>query len=365
MNTLKNEKNKVSDYSYECKKLKSDGLERLYLINGQEDYLSEYFLTLIKTICIPDGDNGFNYKKFDEYDFSTDNLSASLDALPFLSDRTLVELRNVDINNLSSDESEKIIRIISDIPDYCTVVFMYSGNYQLDGRLKLAKKLKEIAYSVNFPTQPRTQLISWVKKRFSAWNKTIDLDAIETLFVISGEKMKDLIPEIDKIAAYSVGSTVTISDVEKVANHIPSAVVFEVIDRLSNREYSRALSIFNEYTNENKYSGIPSLGLFSTHFRKLYMLKYYYDKGYDTSLLKNIVAPGKDFVFNKLVAQSKAFSLSRLNSIVNLLADADYVCKSTGDDQDIVAVNTLVDIIGGVVADDKNKRSDFSRRAIR
>lgn len=345
--------------------LKANGPDRLYLINGEEDYLSEYLFDLIKNICIPEGDNGFNYKRFDEYDFNAEDFCAAIDALPFLSDRTLVEVRNIDINDLDADESEKIINIISDIPDYCTVVFLFSGNVQLDGRLKLTKKIKESAHIVVFDTQPQNQLITWVKKRFAAWNKTIGLDAINTLFLISGEKMKDLIPEIDKIATYSKESTVTVTDVEKVANHIPSAVVFDVIDRVSDRDFSKALRIFTEYTNENKNTGIPSLGLFSAHFRKLFVMRYHLDNGDDPSAIRKIFSSTGDFIYKKLLSQAKTFSLTQLRNIINRLADADYQCKSSGEDPDSVAVNTLVDIIGGVISDDKNKRSDIGRGTLR
>lgn len=52
-------------------------------------------------------------------------------------------MRGVDINKLR--ESDEISAVLSDIPDYCTVVFMAPIGFEPDKRLKVYKAIQNTA----------------------------------------------------------------------------------------------------------------------------------------------------------------------------------------------------------------------------
>ena len=122
------------------KKLKAGSPDRLYLLYGNEDYLRDYFLTQLREKCIPDGDDGFSYKRFDGPSVDARQFARALDVMPFLSERTFIELRNVDINKIP--EADKFLDLLKTIPDYCTVAFIQDAGYEPDGRMKVVKYLK-------------------------------------------------------------------------------------------------------------------------------------------------------------------------------------------------------------------------------
>ena len=136
------------NYKAVVRKLKENGPQNLYLLWGPEDYLREYFLSEIKGLCLPDGDDSFSYKRMNGPDLDAVELQQAVDAIPFLSERSLVEVRGVDLNRLK--DADAVIKVLADIPDYCTVVFVQETDFEPDGRLKQIKKLRAIAEEIEF-----------------------------------------------------------------------------------------------------------------------------------------------------------------------------------------------------------------------
>ena len=124
-------------------------------------------------------------------------------------ERSLVEIRGVDINKLK--ETQEIVDILGDIPDYCTVVFICSSGFEPDKRLKLYKSFTKYGAEICVTAQTGDQLIKWIIKRFAAEGKGIELNAAQRLISVSGGLMNRLIPEIGKVASYAKGKRVKIT----------------------------------------------------------------------------------------------------------------------------------------------------------
>ena len=93
-------------------------------------------------------------------------LREALDAIPFMSERSFVELRGVDINKVK--DADAAAKILTDIPDYCTVAFVQSAQYEPDGRLKLIKAIRANGHDMKFTQQSQGQLVDWITRRFAA-----------------------------------------------------------------------------------------------------------------------------------------------------------------------------------------------------
>ena len=78
------------DYNAEVKALKECPPKRLYLLSGEEDYLRDRYLEALKAVCIPEGESGFSYKRFDGPSLDAFELGKALDVMPFLSERTFL-----------------------------------------------------------------------------------------------------------------------------------------------------------------------------------------------------------------------------------------------------------------------------------
>ena len=256
------------NYSAAVRELKADGPKRLYLLWGPEDYLREQYLTQLKIICLPEGEDDFSYKRMDGPGLDPIRLREALDAIPFMSERSFVELRNVDINKLAN--ADECMKLLEDIPDYCTVAFVQSAQFEPDGRLKFVKALRGEAKELKFTQQSQGMLTDWIVRRFAAAGKSIELDAAQRLIFISGDLMSRLIPEIDKIAAYAKGERVTVKDVDAVASHIPEAVIFEMTELISQKKYNSAMSVLAELLSDKNNEPIAMTAMLGLQMRKLY-----------------------------------------------------------------------------------------------
>ncbi|MBR0199546.1 MAG: DNA polymerase III subunit delta [Oscillospiraceae bacterium] len=333
------------NYKAVVRKLKENGPQNLYLLWGPEDYLREYFLSEIKGLCLPDGDDSFSYKRMNGPDLDAVELQQAVDAFPFLSERSLVEVRGVDLNRLK--DADAVIKVLADIPDYCTVVFVQGTDFEPDGRLKQIKKLRSIAEEIEFTQQQQNELTRWIAKRFAALGKSIEFDASQRLIFISGDLMNRLIPEIDKIAAYAKGERVTVSDVEAVAHHIPEAVIFTMTDQISQKSLNNALATLSELLSDKNNEPIAMLGMLGLQMRRLYGAKLAQTQNLGAAYVKEVCGCKYDFQVTKLMQAARGYTLPQLKKAVELCAETDYRLKSSGEDDREIFKELVVRIAAG------------------
>ena len=95
-------KTEVLDYGAQVRSLREQGPGRLYLLWGREDYLREQYLLELKKLCLPGGEDDFSYHRFDGAELDFQALADAVDAVPFLTERTLIEVRGFDTNKCLS-----------------------------------------------------------------------------------------------------------------------------------------------------------------------------------------------------------------------------------------------------------------------
>ena len=320
------------NYTEELRKLKEQGPERMYFIWGPEDYLSGCFVDEIRKICVPEGVADFSYHKFGDRDFSARALADAIDSVPFLTERTMVEVKGIDLNKLKEDEVEELLEALADIPDYCTVVFSEPSEFEPDKRKKIYKKLPKCCSELYVNSQTPDALINWVIRRFGAEGKRIDLNAVQRLIFVSGDLMNKLIPEINKIVSYSKGSLVTVADVDAVAHHIPESVVFEMTECLGNGEIGKAMFLLDELLASKECDEFVIVAVLGNQMRKLYGAKMALECGQGKDYLKNYCGVNFDFQANKLLTAANRFNAGQLRRAVELCAETDYKIKSSRTD---------------------------------
>lgn len=315
------------NYRESVRRLRENGPERLYLIWGPEDYLANQFFLEIKKLCVTDDGDDFSYRKLTERDFDALALREAVDSAPFLSERSLVEIRGVDINKLK--ETQEIIDILGDIPEYCTVVFICSSGFEPDKRLKLYKSFAKYGAEICVTAQTGDQLIKWIIKRFAAEGKGIELNAAQRLISVSGGLMNRLIPEIGKVASYAKGDRVTEADVDAVAHHIPEAVVFDMTEALAKGENNTAMRLLRELLADKNNEPTQMLAIVGSQMRQLYAARVAIDHDLGRDYVSKTLELRFDFIANKLMASAHRFSAEQLKRAVELCAETDYAMKSS------------------------------------
>ena len=322
----KRKKESALNYGAELKKLRETGPERLYLLWGEEDYLRDSFLQELREICAP-GDESFQVRVFAAARPDPDELRYAIDTLPFFSERSLIEIRDLDYTK--NDATDRLIQVISDIPDYCTVVFRLEHGEEPDGRSKLIKYLRENGEEIQFTVQDQNMLVRWITRRFSYYGKGLEIEAAQRLIYLSGDQMKALIPEIEKIAAYARGEKVTADDVNAVANRIPESDVFDLTNAIADRRFQTAAGILADLLEQRETSVPAILSMLSNQFRRILIA----GEARDTQTIMELCGLKSDYPARLLRNSARGFQKEQLKHAIELCAQADYRLKSESTDE--------------------------------
>lgn len=336
------------DFNKLLRELEQDGLSRVYLLWGEEEYLKEQFKDKILSLVFPDGIDEFNYKKLQvNGELVIEELENAIDAMPFMAERTLVEVQDAEINKMTENDTDRFVKLIKDIPDYCTVVFIHNALFAPDGRLKTTKAIKKEGKEIHFTSPDPNHLNRWIVERFQTHGKMIRAAEIEHLTFVSGNLMNRLQPEIEKVAAYAKGNEITKSDIDAVANHIPEADVFLITDSISKRQTDQAAKILSELLDDKNNEPIALLALIGNQMRRLYAAKLYLEQKTDQHFLEETLNSTSSFYLDKQKEAARGFKLDHLRNAVVLCCEADYKMKSSGGDNKEILKELVMRICAG------------------
>ena len=340
----KNRKERL-DYNAEVKRLREEGPQRLYYLWGPEDYLREAFLNELRKLCVPSEDE-FSCQRFNGPAVEMTALAEAVDVLPFFSERRFVEVRDFDVGACRDSDLARLKEIIADIPDYCTLCFIFSPACTPDGHTAAVKALKKAARCMEFTEQEQDVLGRWVQRRFRALGKTVAPKDAEYLVFLSGTRMSALIPEIEKIAAFAAGESVTRADIDAAANRLPEADIFEMTDCIAQRRFDAAAALLRDLLGDKDNHPIMINALIGQQFRRLYAVKCALNARRSRADAMELCGVRYDFIYEKVAATARSFSEETLGTLVKLCAEYDYRMKSTGQDPQTL----LVELFGRIAA---------------
>ncbi len=276
--------------------LKAGNLANVYIFYGEEVYLRERYLEDIKKALVPDGFEEFNYHRLDGKNLTVQALAETVEAMPMMVENTLVTVADMDIFKLPESQRNALIDLLSDFPEYCTLIFSYDVlSYKRDKKMKkLTAALDDHVREVEFKAQSRDQLFRWIKKRFAATNHDIDSAAADHLMFLCGTMMADLASEIAKISAYAKGQMITIADINAVAEPVLDARVFDMTNHITAGKYDDAARVLGELLRMQT-EPIVILAAIGKELRKLYTARMAIDNGKDRFWLKDLWHMSSDY----------------------------------------------------------------------
>lgn len=332
---IKKKRTEIINYRDHLSRLNAQGPARVYVLRGEEEYLRESFLTKLRELCVPEGPDSFNYHRLDGPKIDMDSLSDATGALPFLGERSFCEIRNFDINKTSDYNPDRFCAIIRDVPDFCTLAFVFAPDYAIDGRFTPAKTLQKMAVNAEFTRQNDSDLLKWLYKRFGDLGKTIDRPTAEHVLYVCGPLMSALLPEITKVAGYAKSAAITAGDIDAVAKRAPETTVFNLTDALGDKQYDRAAALLTDLLSDREETPQRLLYMISEQMRRLYAARTASDCGKGQEYLSECFPEiaRQDFVRRKLLQSARNFSAPRLARAVTRCADCELAMKSgTGEE---------------------------------
>ena len=249
-----------------------------------------------------------------------------------MAENTLVQVEDIDLFKLNEADRERMAAVLSDIPEYCTVVFVYTAcPWKPDKRMKkLWESIDGSGLVVEFAKQDQRDLIAWLTRHFSAHQKRISTELCAYLIDITDGTMTSLLGEIEKICAYSGSDTICRADIDAVTEPVLDAVVFQMTDLLSAGRYDEALQKLQQLLKLQQ-EPLAILGAVGSHFRRLGAARTLLDNRKTSADLQKLCGM-PDYPARKTMEAARRFSASFCQRANELVVETDYKIKTSYDD---------------------------------
>lgn len=314
--------------------LRGKEVGNLYVFHGEEVFLLHHYLEQIRKLLLDELTESFNYHRLNSENFDIRSLADAVENLPMMAEHTLVQVDDIDLFKLSEDQREKVVDLLSDIPEYCTLVFTYiTVPFKPDKRQKkLWEAIDKNGCVVEFAKQEQRELIPWITRHFAAKGKRISSDLCSYLIEITGGTMTALSGEIDKICAYSGAEHIVKEDIDAVTEPVMDAVVFQMTDLLGQGQYAAALQKLQQLLKMQQ-EPIAILGAVGNHFRRMGVARTLLDNGRPSGELMKLCGMG-EHPARKTMDAARRFTPAFCGKAAELVLETDFKMKTSFDDQD-------------------------------
>lgn len=326
--------NEVDEVQQLKKSIREKTPENLYVFHGDETFLMHHYLNELRKILVDDLTESFNYHRLNNENFDLSTLAAAVENLPMMAEFTMVQVDDIDIFKLTEDQRTKMIEILCDIPEYCTLVFTYETTpWKPDKRLKkLWDAISGKGRIVEFAKQEPRELVPWVTRHFAAKGKQISKDLCVYLIDITGGTMTALSGEIQKIAAYSGADYIVRADIDAVTEPVLDAVVFQMTDMLGQGQYAAALNKLQQLLKMQQ-EPLSILGAVGLHFRRISAARVLMDNGKSATDLMKMTGLS-NYPAQKTMDAARRFQRSFCSKAAELILETDRKIKTSFDDPD-------------------------------
>lgn len=330
-------------------KLKSDiklnHPARFYVFYGEEAYLRSYWLDALHRLLVEDFAEAFNYHRFSAETLSLQGVLDSIEALPMMAPRSMVQIDDVNFFALPSEDGVGYAKFFSDIPEYCTLVLVYDTvEYKIDRRKKALAEVFDRAVAVEFTQPTERELVGWIGRHLKKAGKRITVDDAQYLIHRTGGAMTALLGEIGKLSAYVEDETVTREHIDLLVEPVLEAEVWELTDAIAAGCYEAALQALRALLQKQE-EPLRILGAIGGQARRILAARRLLDAGKRQQDLMKLCG------INSYAAQRTMDSAKRLSErfcarTVELCLEADERLKTSYDDPDRVLEMLVLELAG-------------------
>ncbi len=335
---------KSSSYQQFKAVLQSGSFGRMYILHGDEPFLVESCRRELRKKLIPSPTEDFNYHRFTQENWSLDAFSEAIEALPMMSEHSLVEVLDIDFFSFSEHDRTQMAEIFSDLPSYCTVLFLYDTvEWKPDKRMKKLYGAMESVCSVfALNKQSEQVLIPWIRKQLSRDGKTISDELCRHLILQTGGAMTSLSTELQKLSLYTDQPEIRKSDIDDVVIPVLEAAIFDITKDIGAKNFDRALARLSNLLQQNT-EPIAINAVIGRQFRQMYAAKLLSAQGkgaYDLCMLYGI----RDFAAREIFGQAQGYKKEQLKAGMQFSAETDLAMKTSIADSEALLRDMLLEL---------------------
>ena len=298
---------------------------------------------------------GDNYSDFDisvfrEENLNLDRLSVSLETLPVKASTKCVIIHNLPIESWDTDQTENFINIISDVPDFSSLIISQcaeiSGAKNSAKFKKIQKTISEKGVSSNFSKKDipiEKQLIFWAKKEH---NKNLSIENAKIIRnICAHHNLTGLKNELKKVCEFEHTDTVTESSLKVLSGSKAKTGVFDLPKAIFAGDCEKSLKILDNLI-EQKEEPIAILAVIGSEYIDMYRTKIFLNEGHSSAKLAKIFDyKNKEFRLKNAEKRCAHIDIDQIKKCLEYLLDADLKLKSTALSPKLILSQLVVNLI--------------------
>lgn len=303
----------------------------LYVFYGEERWLIDEALRLLKEKLLPEGDS-FNYESFDLTEEPVERALDSAESFTLMGDGRLIVAKGATFLS-SGREKETVDHNLEALENYAanpaphSVFVLVVDKPKLDERKKIVRTLKKQAVVAEAAPLKPGELLSWIKERGRVRGVSIEDEAAALLQQFVGGNLSQLDLEIAKLASYAgEGNGVREEMVLALTSETAEQNVFQLVNEVAERRMTQAFRTLENLLRCNE-EPIKILFLLARQFRLMYEAKRLEQEGHREKELARIMGV-HPYVAKLVLKQSRGFTVDQLETLLNKLADLDFEMKT-------------------------------------
>ena len=327
--------------------IKSGNFLNAYLIYGEESYLKEHYISQLKKKIVDPAFESFNLHRFEGRDTAFDDILKDAQMLPMMSEYNLVLVRDYPVEK-SKQDLKLLNEFLTDVPESTVFILTYDAiepDVKSAGFKKMITAFDNAGAVVNLEKRSETDvaklLVSGAKKRGSV----LDINNAKYLISVSGNDMKNLLNELDKLSYYAKGQEITREIIDNMATKCLQARVYDLSKAVVGGDSDTAYGVLDTLFNM-KEDPILILAVIGGVYVDMYRVKCAKTAGcsYD-DVAKNYNYRGREFALRNASRDCAKLTENQLRKSLDEIMHADLKLKSTSTDKKLLLEELIVKLI--------------------
>jgi len=295
-------------------------------LTGTNDFLLTTELRRIKKDFIAEHTD-FGFESYDGQELDPKQLPSILQALPFLSARRMVILRQPSAQKVVQDDVEKLLNTVSDSTDVVIV------EPKVDKRTSYYKMLKKDTDFREYNPLDERALADWLVAQSKAGQGA--LSSADALYLVRrvGANQLLLSNELQKLLAYQ--PNITRQTIDEMTEPTPQSSVFDLLDAALNGNKQKTVALYLEQ-RQQKVEPMAIMGMLAWQLHILALVKTAGERSPTAIASEAKVNP---YVVSKTQSIARHCSLAQVKTWVQDAARLDVRLKSDPIDADEAVLN--------------------------
>lgn len=328
------------NYSTLIKELDAGTLRPSYFFYGTEDVLIERALEKMKKVAVESGSEAFNWNVFradDEVDWSA--FADCLNSLSLLPSRRVVVLKNVGRISRLKKVIQLIETTIEQKPDDLILVLI---DEEADSQKSIYQALHKHCAAVAFPTLSANEIKQYLTDFSVQFGKKITPTTMEKILAETDANLRELLSKLEVLFLY-IGERESVQpeDVEECTVFTKELEIYRLLQALGQRDETMT-RLSRELLLQKRVEIGSFISMLYRQIWAMYRMKYLEEQKVPTYKWQDLLSIRPAFLQKRYQNYLPNYSRSELGRSLEILAQADYLRKSSSMQDDFI-LSTLTE----------------------